>query len=195
MLIIYATREGHTRRVAEFLAEAFRNRGMFVEMADAAHVTADIELRADYDAVIVAGSVHVSLHEPELVRFVKQHRFELEQLPAAFVSVSMSQAVLESTSTTRKQREEAAVRVDAAFALFNKETGWVPRRTLAVPGALLYRHYGPVTRLIMRAVAHASGNPTDVTRNHVLTNWSTLTRFADDFMTSLVAGQLVPVAS
>jgi menaquinone-dependent protoporphyrinogen oxidase len=181
LLIVYATREGHTRRVADRLSGSLQSKGMFVEVADAARLTAELDLRS-YDGVILAGSVHVGRHEPELIRFVKQHRAALQQLRAAFVSVSMSQAAVESTSTTRKQREEATARVRAAFALFEHETGWTPDRTLAVAGALLYRHYWPIVRFIMRAKARSAGAPTDVKRDHVLTDWSALDRFGEDFL-------------
>jgi menaquinone-dependent protoporphyrinogen oxidase len=180
LLIIYATREGHTHRVIERLAQTLRSRGIFVEVANALELQGQLDLRT-YEGVILAGSVHLGRHEPELIRFVTLHRATLQQLPTAFISVSASQATVESTSATRKQREEANARIEAAFALFENQTGWTPRRKLAVAGAILYRVYGPVLRFIMRTIARTRGNPTDVARNHVLTNWSALDRFAEDF--------------
>lgn len=196
LLIAYATREGHTRRVAEYLAEAFRARGVFVELVNAGAATPALPLRGVYDGVIVAGSVHLGRHEAELIRFAKQHAIELSQLRAALVSVSMSEAVLQSTSTTRKQRVEAGDRIEAAFARFRKESGWVPARVLSVPGALMYRSYGPVLRFILRTISRSNGTPADVSRNHVLTDWTQLARFAADFVKELGAPAVtLPVAS
>jgi menaquinone-dependent protoporphyrinogen oxidase len=120
LLVVYATREGLTRRVAEHLAETLRRRGASVQVADASHFDPELELRSCGDAVIVAGSVHGGRHEPELIRFATLHRASLEQMPAAFISVSMSQAVVESTSTTPKQRQKAMTRIESAFALFQR---------------------------------------------------------------------------
>ena len=184
LLIVYATREGHTHRVARYLLEAFQVRGIFVEISNAAQVRTDLELGA-YGAVVLAGSVHMGAYERELVRFAAQHRSELECMPSALISVSMSEAVLQSTSTTRRQREEAKLRIEAALAGFRKETGWNPGRTLSVPGALMYRSYGRMMRFIMRTIARSNGTPTDVSRDHVLTDWPALTRFAADFAGTL----------
>jgi menaquinone-dependent protoporphyrinogen oxidase len=57
-----------------------------------------------YAAVILAASVHVGKHEPEIVRFVKDHLHELQGMPAAFLSVSLSQAGLELPGATDEQR-------------------------------------------------------------------------------------------
>jgi menaquinone-dependent protoporphyrinogen oxidase len=196
LLIVYATREGHTRRVTEHLLEAFQGHGIFVEMADASHLQPDLALRGAYEAVVIAGSVHMGKYEPELVRFVAKHRSDLEQLPSAFVSVSMSEAVLQSTSTTRAQRLEAEARIEAASARFRAETGWSPKRTLSVPGALMYRRYGRILRFVMRAIARSNGTPTDVSRDHVLTDWEALSRFAAEFAAELAkSAPVVPAAS
>ncbi len=192
LLIVYASREGHTHRVAEYLAESFRERGLFVEIGNALALAPGLALRGSYEAVILAGSVHLGRHERELIRFAAEHRSELAQLPTALVSVSMSEAVLQSTSTTRQQREEAEKRVENAFARFRKESGWHPRRTLSVPGALMYRSYDLLTRFVMRAVARSNGTPTDVSRNHILTDWGALSRFAERFTRELQAP--LPVA-
>jgi menaquinone-dependent protoporphyrinogen oxidase len=167
------------------LVAAFQSRGIFVEVANAAQLGPDLELRGAYEAVVIAGSVHMGKFERELVRFVAKHRTDLERLPSAFVSVSMSEAVLQSTSTTRSQRVEAQARVEAALARFRDETGWDPPHTLSIPGALMYRSYGSIMRFIMRAIARSTGTPTDVSRNHVLTDWSALTHFATAFANEL----------
>jgi menaquinone-dependent protoporphyrinogen oxidase len=185
LLIVYATREGHTHRVATYLLEAFQVRGIFVEVANAAQIRTDPGLLGSYDAVILAGSVHMGAYERELVRFATEHRSELERMPSALVSVSMSEAVLQSTSTTRKQREQAKLGIEAALAGFHKATGWNPGRTLSIPGALMYRSYGAIMRFIMRMIARSNGTPTDVSRDHVLTDWPALTRFAAEFAGTL----------
>jgi menaquinone-dependent protoporphyrinogen IX oxidase len=57
VLVLYATREGHTGRIAEHLAAAIRTRELSAQIVDAAHVPVGFSLDA-YSAAIVAASVH-----------------------------------------------------------------------------------------------------------------------------------------
>jgi menaquinone-dependent protoporphyrinogen IX oxidase len=63
LLIVYATREGHTRRVTEHLLEAFQGHGIFVEMADASHLQPDLAMGCAHVAVVIAGAVHLCKYE------------------------------------------------------------------------------------------------------------------------------------
>ncbi|MFN8423983.1 MAG: flavodoxin domain-containing protein [Anaerolineae bacterium] len=65
ILIVYATREGLTRRVAERVAAAMRGQGREVDVVDAADRSAAAAVDvARYAGAIVAGSVHAGRHEP-----------------------------------------------------------------------------------------------------------------------------------
>ena len=81
--VLYATREGHTRSVAEDL----RARGLDVECKNLREDAAAINPN-DYSAVVLAASVHQGKHEREMVEFVKKHRDELARLVPAFLSVT-----------------------------------------------------------------------------------------------------------
>ena len=72
-LVLYATGEGQTEKVATRIAEALRERGHEATLADAAKVPADLVLD-DVDAVLVGASIHVGKHQPEARRFVEANR-------------------------------------------------------------------------------------------------------------------------
>jgi menaquinone-dependent protoporphyrinogen IX oxidase len=65
---------------------------------------------------------------------------------------------------------------------FLVETQWHPTLTLPVGGALMYRKYNFVLRLIMTQIARCAGASTDTSRDHVFTHWRDL----DDLATRLV---------
>jgi menaquinone-dependent protoporphyrinogen oxidase len=88
--VFYATREGHTQRIAEHVAASLRQRGLEATVYDV-HAQPAVKL-GQYAAAVVAGSVHAGRHESELVRFVTEHIAELENLPSAFLSVTLSEA-------------------------------------------------------------------------------------------------------
>src|SRR5436190_20518231 len=89
--VFYATREGQARRIAERVRTDLRAQRMEVDLFDVRQLRGPVGWKA-YGAAFVIASVHLGHHEREMVRFVRQHRPELEALSAAFLSVSLSQA-------------------------------------------------------------------------------------------------------
>ena len=58
VLIAYATTEGHTRKIAQQIGKWIEEAGLHVQLADASDPPLDLAV-SSYDAVIVAGSIHV----------------------------------------------------------------------------------------------------------------------------------------
>jgi menaquinone-dependent protoporphyrinogen oxidase len=137
VLILYATREGHTRRIAEHIAATVRARGVEAQVVDASHLPQGFSLDA-YASALIAASVHQSAHEKEIVDFVKRHRAELERIPAVFLSVSLSEAGAEDRAAPPERRAQAAADVKKMIDTFLAETGWHPSKVRAAAGALMY---------------------------------------------------------
>src|SRR5262249_12102592 len=86
--IAYATREGQTRRIAEYLAGRLQTNSLEVDVYDVKAVTR-VDFRR-YGAAVLAASVHIGRHEKEMVRFVRRHLADLERIPTTFLSVSLA---------------------------------------------------------------------------------------------------------
>jgi menaquinone-dependent protoporphyrinogen oxidase len=179
VLILYATREGQTRRIAEHLAATIRAREHQADVVDAAHLPAGFSLEA-YAAAIVAASVHQSGHEKEMTDFVKRHRAELERIPAVFLSVSLSEAGVEDPAAPPERRAQAAADVRKMIDQFLAETGWHPSKIRAAAGALSYTKYNFLIRFVMKRIAKAQGASTDTSRDHEFTDWEALDRLVDE---------------
>ena len=118
LAVLYATREGQTRRIAQHIATKLRTREFLVDVVDVGR-----ELPANFDparyaAVAVAAPVHVGKHERAMVKFVKAHRTALERIPSTFLSVSLSEAGAEDagvsiraegTRGSQRQRDDQPV--------------------------------------------------------------------------------------
>jgi menaquinone-dependent protoporphyrinogen oxidase len=178
--VLYATREGQTRRIAEHIGATLRTRGFAVDVLDVAQDLPSHFEATRYGAAVVAASVHIGKHEREMVGFVKKHRAELERMPSAFLSVSLSEAGAEDEHATAERRERAAANVKKMIDDFLRETEWSPTHAHPVAGALLYRQYGVIVRLVMRFIARQVGATTDTSRDHEYTDWQALDRFADE---------------
>ena len=119
----------------------------------------------------------MSKHEKYVVEFVRRNRAALESRPSALFSVSL--AALGDTAEA-----------EGYVATFEEQTGWHPTMVALVGGALLYRHYGFVKRRVMRRIAHAKPGQlsTDISRDHVYTDWDGVRRFVEDFLAAAFPG-------
>jgi menaquinone-dependent protoporphyrinogen oxidase len=173
ILIGYGTSEGQTARIADHLAKVIRSRGFEAESLDLKR-SPDISLDA-YHGVIIGGSIHMGKHQEEVADFVRQHRADLERLPSAFFSVSLA-------------ANGDLANAEAYVENFVQLTGWRPAKVGLFRGALLYRQYGILKRLMMkRIVRDKPGMSTDTSRDHLYTDWDQVTRFAEDFVERLVS--------
>jgi menaquinone-dependent protoporphyrinogen oxidase len=135
-LIVYATTHGHTARVAARLASAFGRAGVAAHRYDVRAIPAAVAAR-DYDAVVVAASVHDGRHQREIVDWVSEHHMSLSLRPTAFVSVSLSAA-----DDAPEARADARRCVDR----FVEDTDWTPDMTLCVAGAMRHSDWDALER-------------------------------------------------
>jgi menaquinone-dependent protoporphyrinogen oxidase len=177
--VFYATREGHTRKIAERIAADLRARGALVDLFDVRDC--DVPDWSRYSTACLAASVHVGRHEREMIAFATAHRAVLARLDAAFVSVTLSEAGAENPARSTAERQQAAADAQRMIDVFARQTGWRPKHTLPVAGALVYSKYNRLVRFIMKRIARKAGAPTDTSRDYEFTDWPALDRFVDGF--------------
>ena len=177
--VFYATREGHTARIAEFIARRLGALGVMADVQNLAGST-DVDPR-QYAAVVLAASVHMGKHEREIVKFVEDHRDALNAIPAAFLSVTLSEAGVERPNATAEKRRRSAADVQRVLQTFFDETGWHPKWVKAVAGALSYSKYNIFVRFVMKRIARKAGGDTDTSRDWVYTDWEAIEHFIDEF--------------
>lgn len=183
ILIVYATREGHTRHIAEHLREALNARGLSAEAFDAR--AADVPDLSQYSAAILAASLHMGQHEKEMARFIERERAALEQLPSAFLSVSLSATGAQDERRPSEYRASVTRELEKISNELFEKTGWHPARHAFVAGALMYTKYNVLVRWVMKRIARKEGASTDTTRDHVYTDWDALDRFVEEFLRTL----------
>lgn len=174
ILIGYGTTEGQTARIAEYIADVIRGQGHEAQVLDLKR-SKDVPLDGT-DAVVIGGSIHMGKHEESVGDFVRKNRGALERLPSAFFSVSLA---------AHGDMENARAYVEN----FEQQTGWRPTQVGYFGGALLYRQYGLIKRLMMKKIVRDKpGNLSlDTSRDHEYTEWDDVRRFAEDFLRRLVS--------
>jgi menaquinone-dependent protoporphyrinogen oxidase len=178
--LFYATREGHTRTVIRHISDQLQQQGFDVEVVNVRSRT-PIQHFRHYAGVILAASIHQGLHEAEMIAFVKRHRHDLATVPAAFLSISLSEAGVERQSAPPEEHARFTADVEGMLERFYKATNWRPRYVKAVAGALMYTQYNPLIRFIMKRISKGSGGSTDIRRDHIYTDWKSLDHFIAGF--------------
>jgi menaquinone-dependent protoporphyrinogen oxidase len=177
--VLYATTEGHTRRIAEHLAHHMRQHGLDSRPIPLASSAAANIAWERVRGAVVGASLHATKHQKVAREFVRRHRRHLSAVPSVFVSVSLAAA------SKSKEQAQAAQGIADSFCA---ETGWQPYRIASVAGCLAYTKYNWFVRLFMRHIARKEGASTDTTRDHDYTDWRGIERLADELAHQIHAG-------
>jgi menaquinone-dependent protoporphyrinogen oxidase len=172
-LVVYATTEGHTRKVAEHVADRLHALGQRVALHDATDAEPDADF-ADVDAVVVAASLHEGRYQTGIVRFVTNRHGELSRTESVFLPVSLSAASSDADDRAN---------LDLSVERFMTETAWRPNRLHHVMGALrcdkgdFFRRWS--MKLIVKDAGAAAGPTVE------LTDWIALTETVDALVSDL----------
>lgn len=156
--IIFASVEGHTRKIAQFVEKSVRQTGHPVRLID----TGGDDIHVDFDGikrVILAAPVHRLRHPSSFEKFVKSHHRELSDRPTLLLSVSLCAGFLEGISEARSYVDDLTVR-----------TGFAPTRDLLVGGALQFEKYREDEAWIVRFIARGLNPDGDAGEDRELTN-------------------------
>jgi len=176
VLLAYASHYGQTEKIATRLADQLRQKGHEVALVNAR--AGEVPAPESFDLVVLGSRVETGHHATEIRAYIKSHRDALDAIPTAFFSVSSSAG-----------RPDAGPDPNAYLATTFTDLGWKPTRSIAFGGALPYLKYGWIMRFIMKRVSRAGGHPTDTTRDHEMTDWGAVNRFAEE-LSSLTRPEL-----
>jgi menaquinone-dependent protoporphyrinogen oxidase len=168
--ILYSSAEGQARRIAERMEDELHERGYRVQCEN----VADAVMRTKPHAVLLVASIHVGRHAAPARDFIRANLALFNSIPSGFISVSLS------------ANEADRTRAQGYVTDFLAETGWRPRVTATVAGALRYTRLNFIKKMIIRRIASENGLPTDTTRDHEFTNWDEVAGFANAFEDALL---------
>jgi menaquinone-dependent protoporphyrinogen oxidase len=175
ILVMYATREGQTAKIAARVAQRLRDAGKDVTLLDAsAAEVATVDL-ADFGLLVFGASMHAGGLERELVEFVNARADLIGAMPRAFFLVLLS-AATRDPALREKWLADARARLTSQLVVTFDTV-----ETIA--GALRYSAYSPPMKWVMRRIAAKAGGDTDTRRDYEYTDWQQV----DDFAQRLAA--------
>ncbi|MBP6014134.1 MAG: protoporphyrinogen oxidase [Alphaproteobacteria bacterium] len=169
ILVLYGTSEGQTRKVCSFIAERLRAQGDVVTLADATASAGTIDLH-DYQGAIIAASIHIGRYQSAVTDFVRAHHARLNQMPSAFVSVSLS---------TVDSDSEEQLSLATIVENFRGYTGWTNADVHHVAGAVRISAYDFFKYWTMRALAWEKNLKLEPGKDLELTDWDALAATVD----------------
>lgn len=173
VLIAYATTEGQTRKVSQAVADQVVELGHQVEQLDTARKRRDIH-PDDFDAFIVAASVHQDRHQNEIEVFVVASLDVLKAKPGMFISVSLAAAFEEKTADAT-----------AYISDFIDRTGWTPDQSLAVAGAVRSEEYDYFQQQILEHIILKDRDELRLDEPQEFTDWAGLASSVKAFLEQL----------
>lgn len=169
VLIIYASVEGQTARIADFLAAKLEKSGHEVGKIDA-EGTEEIVLDS-VDKVILAAPVHERRHPKLFEVMLVAQKEQLARRDTLMISVSLSAAFPEGLEEAQDYLTEMKMR-----------TGFSPSAELLVAGAIRVGEYDYFAAQVLQHVVLRGRNVDTAAGEHEFTDWAALDAALAAFM-------------
>ncbi|MGI9205720.1 MAG: flavodoxin domain-containing protein [Woeseiaceae bacterium] len=174
-LVLFATREGQTQKVATRIADHLAEGGANVNVVNAADLGKTGEIDLDqYDLLIFGASMHAGGIEKELVDFISQNQAQIETKTRSFFLVLLSAATVDP-DLRRNWLADALEKVTRQLNVsFDKVE--------MIAGALMYSKYSLPMKWLMKSIAGKVGEDTDTSEDYEYTDWEQVRRYAQELI-------------
>lgn len=168
-LVVYATKEGQTKKIASFVSSKLEALGHSVDLHDSSDYQSGLKLEG-FDGIILAGSVHENQHQEVLGTFIASHKAVLETTKSLLLSVSLSAAF-----------EKTIEQAEGYVKNFCEDLNWYPDKYILVAGAIRHGAYGYYQEMIIKHNVLPQGAVEDPDKDHEFTDWVALEKAVVDF--------------
>ena len=165
ILILYASTDGHTRKICNRLQQVIEQQGHQVTL-----VSIDNESQVDlqaFDKIVIGASIRYGKHNPKITDFINRNKQLLDSKPNAFFSVNI---------VARKQ-EKNQPDTNPYLRKFLKKIAWRPKELAVFAGKLEYPKYSFFDRTMIRLIMFITKGPTDPTAVIEFTDWQQVESF------------------
>ena len=167
-LILYSSRDGQTREIAARMAQVLAPQQLcdVIDLLEAEKVE-----WSQYDRVLIGASIRYGHFHPALMKFVSQHKAELQQRVSGFFSVNL----------TARKADKCTPVTNAYTRKFLEQSPWQPDCCAVFAGALRYPRYRWFDRIMIQLIMRMTGGETDTSKEVEYTDWDKVAVFAQDF--------------
>ena len=167
ILIVYASRDGHTRSIAQRMQQRLDGQGAQVRLVDIESAS-NLDPSA-FDVVAVGGSVVYGKHDPRLATFLADNAERLTACRTAFFSVNL----------IARKPEKRTIDGNVYVRKFLSALSLQPDHVEIIAGKLDYPSYGFLDRFMIRLTMKFTDGPTDPKTVIDYTDYDRVDGFAD----------------
>ena len=166
-LIIYASTDGHTKTISEYIANFSRDRNLVkvISLSEAEKI--DLY---KFDKIIIGASIRYGKHSKELYNFIKLNKNILDQKKCAFFSVNV----------VARKPEKNTAETNPYINKFLKISKWKPNKINVFAGKVDYPNYNFFDKYIIKFIMLITKGPTDTSQSYEFTDWSKVDDFSEE---------------
>ncbi len=164
-LILYSTRDGQTKKIADFIAVRL-NGDVAVHSITDFH--ADL---APFDNIIIGASIRYGHFDKHLYKTIEKSTALLNEKHTAFFGVNL---------TARKAGKDTA-ETNVYVRKFLQRITWKPKLADVFAGALLYPRYSWFDQAMIQFIMKITGGETDTSKEIEYTDWKRVADFVQKF--------------
>lgn len=168
--LLYATQDGHTRKIAETLAAHLTALGHAVALTDLGGGDIHSADLLESEAVVIVAPIRFGYHLPPVEAFIKANKTTLRHAKLAMASVNL---------TARKQGKDTP-ETNGYMRKWLKRHGMQPTVAAVFAGRLDYSLCKTWERWAIRLIMAITKGPTDFDTIVEYTDWTAVVRFAQD---------------
>ena len=165
ILILYASTDGHTRKICNRLQQVIEQQGHQVTS-----VSIDNESQVDLQAfnkIVIGASIRYGKHNPKITDFINRNKQLLDSKPNAFFSVNI----------VARKPEKNQPDTNPYLRKFLKKIAWRPKELAVFAGKLEYPKYSFFDRTMIRLIMFITKGPTDPKAVIEFTDWQQVESF------------------
>ena len=170
ILLLYATHDGHTRRIAYALAGQLIAQGKTVTVMDLGRETPAAQDVGESDTIAIVAPIRFGYHLPSVEKFISTNKDILLGKKLAMVSINL---------TARKQGKNTP-QTNGYMRKWLKRHKIQPALAAVFAGYLNYSLYSWWEKQAIRLIMKMTGGPTDFKAVVDYTDWSMVEAFAKD---------------
>ena len=165
IVIIYATTDGHTRKICSRLLNIIEKNDNVVTMIPIEEVS-ELDLDA-FDKIIIGASIRYGKHHVKVYEFINKNTQILDKKPSAFFSVNV----------VARKAEKNQPDTNPYLKKFLLQIPWKPKELAVFAGKIDYQKYNFRDRFMIRMIMWITKGPTDPKTNIDFTNWDQVNKF------------------
>lgn len=166
ILILYASVDGQTLKIANHLSDLLRENGEEVFTFEISDFSEEL---SHYDKIIIGSSIRYGVHHQNIIDFINKNKVKLESFKTAFFSVNL----------VARKSEKNQANTNPYVIKFFKSIQWRPNLVDVFAGKLDYKKYPFFDRIMIQFIMWMTKGPTDSKTKIEYTDWNRVAAFSE----------------